>query len=71
MKGTAAGVLLHLGERATLAGVSEKFEFVLCDVFSTEQILENFYSAKQAPDEGMALWACSINATFEILVWLN
>ena len=43
LKGTAAGVLLHLGEKASLAGVLEKFEIVFGDVLSTEQILENIF----------------------------
>ena len=65
MKGTAAGVLLHLGEKGTLTGVLEKFEIVFGDVLSTEQILENFYSAKQAPKEGVALWACRLEDIIE------
>lgn len=60
LKGTAADVLLHLGERVSISDVLDKFEVVFGDVLSSEQLLEYFYSAKQETKESVALWGCRL-----------
>ena len=60
VKGTAADVLLHLGEDVKIGDILEKFEVVFGDVLGSEQLLESFYSAKQDAKESVALWGCRL-----------
>lgn len=60
IKGTAADVLLHLGDKCKVSEVLDKFDVVFGDVLGSEQLLESFYSAKQNVNESVALWGCRL-----------
>ena len=60
VKGTAADVLLHLGQNVSVKEIVTKFDIVFGDIICTEQVLELFYSAKQEPKESVAMWGCRV-----------
>ena len=60
LRGTAAEMLIHMGEGASTERLLEKMEAVFGDVKTEEQLLEEFYSAKQAPSETVAMWGCRL-----------
>ena len=65
LRGQAAEVLLHLGEKATVEQLLSKLELVFGDVLTSEAILEAFYAAKQKPKEPAALWGCRLEGLLE------
>lgn len=60
VRGTAADVLLHLGETVSVNTIIDKFNVVFGDVLGSQQIMEKFYSAKQDQKESVATWGCRI-----------
>lgn len=58
--GTAAQVLMRLGNDATLDQVLAKFKLVFGTVVTNEQLLSDFYSAQQKSSESVAEWACRL-----------
>ena len=60
LKGTASEVLLHFAEDIKVKGLLEKFDIVFGNVFTVEQLLEQFYSASQNVNESVALWGCRL-----------
>lgn len=60
LRGTAAEVLLHLGDQTSIEQILSKFDIVFGDVLCSEQLLENFYSAKQDLKESITIWGCRI-----------
>lgn len=60
LKGTASEVLLHLGEEVGLGSVLAKFDVVFGEVLGSEQIMQQFYLAKQESGENIASWGCRI-----------
>lgn len=54
LKGTARGVLLHLGENETISDILTELEGVYGNVQSSERLNEQFYSEHQQPDESIA-----------------
>ena len=66
VKGTAADILLNLGDDVSVSEVLEKFDVVFGDVLSSEQVLEKFYSAKQDRNENIIAWGCRIEGILEM-----
>ena len=60
LRGTAADILLHLGETVSVDDVLGKFEKVFGNILPPEAILEKFFSAKQIDGERVATWACRL-----------
>jgi len=60
LKGTAADVLLNMGVGATEHDILSKFDVIFGNVLSSETLLEDFYSARQQHEEGIAAWACRL-----------
>ena len=60
VRGTAADVLLTMGEDITVVAVVEKMSRIFGNILPPETILENFYSAKQGQYEKVAGWACRL-----------
>ena len=63
--GTAADVLLHMGESVTIENVIDKMDKIFGNILPTEAVLEQFYIAKQLPSESVAVWACRL----EDILW--
>ena len=60
LRGTAADILLHLGETVSVDEVLGKFEKVFGNILPPEAILEKFFSAKQIDGERVVTWACRL-----------
>jgi hypothetical protein len=54
LKGTARGVLLHLGEYASILDILTELEGIYGNVQSSEKLKEQFYNECQKPDESVA-----------------
>lgn len=54
LKGTARGVLLHLGEDASVRDILTELEAVYGNVQTSERLKEQFYSERQRDDETVA-----------------
>lgn len=53
LKGSARGVLLHLGEHASVSEIISELEGIYGNVQSGERLKEQFYSEKQKADESV------------------
>jgi len=62
VKGTAADVLLNLGERVSPDEIVNKFEVIFGNVLSVEALLEEFYTARQSDTEMVAEWSCGLES---------
>ena len=60
LRGTAADILLHLGEDVKVDDLLSKLEKVFGNTLPPEAILEEFYSAKQRESEKVAMWVCRL-----------
>lgn len=60
LRGHAAEVLLHAGDKVSLKTLLDKMEVVFGDVGTSEAVLEAFFSAKQGNKESVALWGCRL-----------
>lgn len=60
LRGMAADVLRHLGKDASVSDVLESFEITFGSVSSPEQLVEDFYVARQAQGESVAEWGCRL-----------
>ena len=60
LRGTAADVLLHMGESVKIDEVIDKMDKVFGNILPFEAVLEQFYSAKQLAAESVAVWACRL-----------
>ncbi|XP_060567740.1 uncharacterized protein LOC132726440 [Ruditapes philippinarum] len=54
LKGSARGVLLHLGENATVPEILNELDGIYGNVHSTERLKEQFYNEQQKVDESVA-----------------
>jgi hypothetical protein len=54
LKGKARTVLLHLGEWTTISDVIAELEAIYGNVFTSEHLKEQFYCARQEPNESLA-----------------
>ena len=57
LKGNAARVLMHLGQKVTLHDILVKFDAVFGSVDISQSLLSSFYSAKQGERESVSTFA--------------
>ena len=57
LKGNAARVLMHLGQKVTLHDILVKFDAVFGSVDMSQSLLSSFYSAKQGERENVSTFA--------------
>ena len=62
LKGSAASVLLNLGETVTIAEILQKFDVVFVVALSNESLLEDFYKARQNSNESVVSWSCRVES---------
>ena len=60
LKGTAADVLINLGENVTPDRVIAKFDVIFGVALTSEALLEEYYTARQKEDEAAAVWGCRL-----------
>lgn len=60
VKGEAAHVIMRLGVSASVDEILYKFDSVYGNVMEKEDILAEFYSAKQRDDETCSAWSCRL-----------
>jgi hypothetical protein len=62
VRGTAAVVLLNLGEDITLENILKKFDVVFGVAASSESLLEEFYTSRQGEGEPVVVWGCRLES---------
>lgn len=60
LKGEAGRVAMHLGPKATYAEIIQKLNSIYGVVESKEELLAEFYRAKQRDDETVTSWSCRL-----------
>lgn len=60
LRGTAADVLLHLGDEVNMEEILSKFDTVFGNVLAPEFILEQLYTSTQNRGETVASWSCRL-----------
>ena len=60
LKGTAANILLTMGEGVSPIQIIEKFDVVFGVALTSEVLLEDFYTAKQKEGEKAVIWGCRL-----------
>ena len=58
VRGIAAEVLVNLGRNTDVDQVIKKFDSVFGNILTPEQILEDFYVARQLETESVTEWGC-------------
>ena len=62
LKGTAAEVLLNLGEDASPDKILQKFDIIFGVALTAEALLEEYYTARQKEGEAAAVWGCRLES---------
>lgn len=60
LKGEASRVVMHLGPGARISSIIQKLDSIYGTVAEKEDILSEFYSARQREDEECARWSCRL-----------
>ncbi len=60
VRGSAAEILMTLGETVTVETILEKFDHLFGNVLPAEVVLEQFYGSRQKSEESVASWACRL-----------
>jgi hypothetical protein len=60
VRGMAADMLLDLGVGASVSQIISEFDMIFGDVKTGEQLNEEFYMAKQEPNENITQWSCRL-----------
>lgn len=60
LKGEASRVVMHLGPGASVTSILKKLDSIYGIVVEREDILAEFYSARQRDDENCAKWSCRL-----------
>ena len=60
LRGRAADVVLAMGSDVTVRQILDKFDVRFGDIFPTDVTLEQFFTARQLPNESMAAWGCRL-----------
>ena len=60
VKGEAAHVVMRLGVSASVDEILHKFDSIYGNVMEKEDVLAEFYSAKQREDETCSAWSCRL-----------
>lgn len=62
LKGTAASVLLNLGDDISPESIIRKFDVVFGVASSYETLLEEFYTSRQKTEESIVAWGCRLES---------
>ena len=62
LRGTAAEIMRCISDPLTVERVLSRLDITYGNVLSTEQLFQEFYSARQKPDESINDWACRLEA---------
>ncbi len=62
LRGTAAEIMRNLGNQITVDKLLSRLDVTFGNVLSTEQLFQEFYSARQRPDESISGWAGRLEA---------
>lgn len=60
LKGDAGTIAMHLGAKASPVEIINKLDSIFGDVGKKEELLAQFYRAKQADDESVTKWSCRL-----------
>lgn len=62
LKGDAGVIAMHLGAHATVADIIHKLDSIYGDVEKKEDLLAQFYRARQGEDESITKWSCRLES---------
>jgi hypothetical protein len=62
LRGTAATILLQLGDKATVTTMLQKLDLFFGDVLTVEELYRKFYVAEQAKGELVGTWALRVES---------
>ena len=60
LRGRATDVLLAMGSDVTVRQILDKFDVRFGYIFPTDVTLEQFFTARQLPNESMSAWGCRL-----------
>ena len=60
LRGRATDVLLAMGSDVNVRQILDKFDVRFGDIFPTDVTLEQFFTARQLPNESMSAWGCRL-----------
>ena len=60
LKGEAGTIVMHLGPKASLPEIIHKLDSIYGDVEKKEDLLAQFYRARQGDDECVTKWSCRL-----------
>lgn len=60
LKGDAGVIAMHLGPKASVPDILHKLDSIFGDVEKKEDLLAQFYRARQADDETVTKWSCRL-----------
>jgi hypothetical protein len=60
LKGTARKIMISLGETATVSDIHERMEDTFGEISTKTMIMQEFFNAKQRPDESVTLFGCRL-----------
>ena len=64
VRGTAAEVLMYLGEKASPSDVLTNFDKIFASALSSDQLLIQLFTAKQSPEESLIAWSCRLQQLY-------
>lgn len=67
IRGTAAEVLLNIGQGVDPAQILSKFDVIFGPALSSQALLEDFYSARQKENENAVRWACRLESMLNLV----
>ena len=62
LKGDAGVIAMHFGAHATVADIIHKLDSIYGDVEKKEDLLAQFYRARQGEDESITKWSCRLES---------
>lgn len=71
VRGEAANVIMRLGVSASIDEVLHKMDSIYGNVLEKEDVLAEFYSARQKDDESCSAWSCRLEETLNTAVKLG
>ncbi len=60
LRGTAADIVRYLGKKPTVDMILSRFDITFGNVLCTEQLFQEFYSARQKSEESISAWSCRL-----------
>lgn len=67
LRGTAAEVLLNLGQGVSPLQILEKFDVVFGTALTSQSLLEDFYSTHQKEEENVVRWGCRLESLLNLV----